>query len=125
MRSTLPTTQCWCHLTSTASRKGSSYEREIVDYFRANGFPQACRTKAGARLDRGDIANVPGWTLELKNQRSLKLGTWIKEAEVEAINNETRNYVVVHKRQGKADPAQSYATLPLEQLVALIRKANQ
>ena len=49
-------------MTTPAKRKGDQGERDTVDMWRAAGFLQAQRGRAGAELDRGDVAGVPDLT---------------------------------------------------------------
>ena len=58
---------------SAAKRKGPAFEGQVVSYLREHGFPQAERRVMGGSRDRGDVAGVPGWVLELKATRALDL----------------------------------------------------
>jgi hypothetical protein len=111
-------------LSSAAKRKGSQAERDVVAYLKANGYPYADRRVAGATLDKGDISGVLGVTIEIKNHARLDLAGWLAELEVEMKNDNAWTGVVIHKRKGKGDVGEWYATLPVKVWLALLRKAN-
>lgn len=115
-------------MTSAAKRKGSAYEREIVDAFRAAGFNTE-RTRAGWSDDRGDVhgighPNLGNFTVECKNQRAMDLSGWLGELERERAANGGGLGAVVHKRRGVAEADAQYATLPLWMLVQLLTEAG-
>ena len=111
-------------MSSAAKRKGSQAERDVVAYLKANGYPYADRRVAGATLDKGDISGVLGVTIEIKNHARLDLAGWLAELEVEMKNDSAWTGVVIHKRKGKGDVGEWYATLPVKVWLALLRKAN-
>ena len=111
-------------MSSAAKRKGSQAERAVVAYLKENGYPYADRRVAGATLDKGDISGVLGVTIEIKNHARLDLAGWLAELEVEMKNDNAWTGVVIHKRKGKGDVGEWYATLPVKVWLALLRKAN-
>lgn len=96
---------------SAARRKGTAFETAVVAYLQEL-FPSAERRALAGKLDRGDIAGVPGWTLELKNTRQLDLAGAVDEAEREAANAGTPLFAAVIKRRGKGTAA-AYAVMPM------------
>ena len=115
-------------MTSAAKRKGSSYERSIVQYLRECGFA-VDRTRAGWSDDRGDIHGVVSpegvpFVFECKNQRTLRLNQWTSELHAEISNAGGMAGVLVHKRHGSTSPEDQHATLPLGMLVQLLREAG-
>ena len=105
-------------MTSASKRKGSAFEALVVGYLR-KWWPNAARTLAGARDDRGDISGVPV-VMELKNVVKTDLAGWWAEAEREMHNAGDTRAVVVHKRHGVTDPALQWVTMPLWMLVDLL-----
>ena len=104
--------------------KGSTYERLIVDYLRAKGF-NVDRTRAGWADDRGDVHGIQhpvlgSFTIECKNHKAMDLAGWMAELDREIAANGGGLGAVVHKRRGKANSEDQYATLPLWMLVQLI-----
>ena len=80
--------------------------------------------KTGAK-DRGDIGGVRvvgggRMVLECKNVRSVELGTWQGEAELERGNDDAVASAVVHKRHGRARPGDQWVTCTVDDLVALL-----
>jgi hypothetical protein len=110
-------------VTSKSKAKGSAWERAIVDYLRAVGWPFAERRLAGSSKDRGDIAGVVGVVIEAKNTARLTLADWLDEADLERANDNAWLGVVWHKRRGKASAADGYVTMTGAQFTALLARA--
>lgn len=110
-------------MTSRQKQKGSRFERAIADYLNDAGFATE-RTRVGWADDRGDIHGIHNFTIECKNQARMDIAGWVDEMQVECVNNDTVLGVVIHKRKGKGDPGESYATMPLWMLVLLLRRAG-
>ncbi len=106
---------------SAAKRKGSAWERRLVDFLRANGHPQAERRVTEGRKDRGDVSGIPGWVLEAKNCRVIELGPWMDEARKEALRDGSPCYAVVFPRRNHTT-AEAFAVLPLWLLAQLMRE---
>ena len=111
-------------MSSAAKRKGSGAERDVVAWLKANGHPYADRRLAGATLDKGDISGIPGVTIEIKNHAKMDLAGWTAELEVEIKNDNAWTGVVIHKRKGKGDVGQWYATMPAQIWLELLNKVN-
>ena len=110
-------------MTSKSKAKGSAWERAIVEYLRAAGWPFAERRLAGAAKDRGDIAGVVGVVIEAKNTASRNLAGWVDETETERLNDGAWLGVVWHKRTGKASAADGYVTMTGAQFTQLLARA--
>jgi Holliday junction resolvase len=101
-------------------RKGSQFERDVVAYLRDHGFPDCERAYgAGRPEDIGDIAGVPGVTLECKATKSIDLAGFVDEAERERVNARQPYGVAVVKRRGKS-AADSYVVSTLATFVRLV-----
>ena len=111
-------------MSSAAKRKGSQAERDVVAWLKANGYPYADRRLAGATLDKGDISGVPGVTIEIKNHAKMDLAGWTAELEVEMKNDGAWTGTVLHKRKGKGDVGEWYATMPAKVWLELLKKAD-
>lgn len=110
---------------STASkRKGSSFERSIVDYLKKEGWKHAERRLAGDTKDRGDIAGVPGFVWEAKNEKRIDLAGYVKELEIEVANDKADCGAVVVKRRGTTNVGDCYAVMPVHMLVTLLKQAG-
>jgi Holliday junction resolvase len=110
-------------LSNPAKIKGSKAEREVVNWLKENGYPYADRRVAGATLDKGDISGVLGVTIEIKDHKKMDIAGWVKELEIEMANDKGWTGAVVHKRKGKADVGEWYATMPVKIWIELIKKA--
>lgn len=105
-------------------QKGSSFERLLADYLKANGFPFADRrVKSGAK-DRGDLGGVhvhgQPVVVEAKNTTRINLGVWASEAEVERVNDGALVGVIAHKRHGKGRAEDQWVTMTLKDFTALL-----
>jgi hypothetical protein len=115
-------------VTSPAKRKGSAFERLIVDTFRNAGY-EVDRTRAGWSDDRGDVHGINhpvlgNFTVECKNQKAMDLSGWLTELERERVANGGGLGAVVHKKRGTGEGDDQYATLPLWMLVQLLKEAG-
>ena len=111
-------------MSSAAKRKGSGAERDVVAWLKANGYLYADRRLAGATLDKGDISGIAGVRIEIKNHAKLDLAGWIAELEVEMKNDGAWTGTVLHKRKGKGDVGEWYATMPAKVWLALLKQAD-
>jgi hypothetical protein len=109
-------------MTSKSKIKGSKAELDFVKWAR-QWFPYADRRLAGATLDKGDVSGINGVCIEIKNHAKLDLAGWLAELEVETKNSKSWTGVVIHKRKGKGNPADWYATMPASVWMELLRKA--
>ena len=109
-------------MTNRAKAKGTAFESLVRDYLRGHGIP-AERMPAGAANDRGDLAGVPGWTLELKNYadgaRAVRDG--LADLEREQAAADTPYGAVIYKRRGTTDPGRQLVVMELWQFVGLVK----
>ena len=108
-------------MSSKSKIKGSQAERDVVKWLK-QWFPYVDRRLAGATLDKGDISGIPGVTIEIKNHATMKLAEWLGELQVEMENDKAWTGVVLHKKKGKSDPGEWYATMPAKVWVELLLK---
>lgn len=108
---------------ASAKQAGARFERSIADWLAEHVDDRIDRrVKTGAK-DRGDIG---GWRFagrrivaELKDVATMNLGGWVKEAEIERLNDDADVALVIHKRRGHGNPGDQYVTLTLRDLIAL------
>jgi hypothetical protein len=96
---------------SAAKAKGTAAETAVVRFLQANGYPHAERRALAGKLDRGDVAGIPGVTIEVKAGKRFELAMWIEETLKEAGREFSDTQIVpllVVKRPGKGDPADWY-----------------
>lgn len=101
--------------------KGAQAERDVVAWLK-QWYPYVDRRLAGATLDKGDISGIPGVTIEIKNHAGMDLAGWVEELKVEMANDNAWTGVVLHKRKGKGDPADWYATMPASVWIELLKR---
>lgn len=92
---------------SKSKAKGTAAETAVVRYLRSlerNGtpvFPDVERRALSGNVDKGDIAGIPFWTIEVKAAKTLKLSEWKNETVIEATNAGTTSFMLVVKRPYK------------------------
>jgi len=112
---------------ASAKQAGSRFERIIADYLRDKLSEFIDRkVKTGAK-DTGDIANVR----TAKNRKvaveckdyggKLNLPEWVREAELERLNDGADVAVVIAKRRGTAQPGEQWVILTVDGLLELLR----
>lgn len=109
---------------TSAKRKGSSAEREVVRYAQEAGWIYAERRLAGDSNDRGDIAGVNGVCFEVKNHARIDLAGWIKELQTEIVNAKATTGAVVHKKKGTTNVGEWYVTMTVDLWFDLLKKAG-
>jgi hypothetical protein len=114
---------------ASAKKAGTSFETLVAAYLAERlQLPIERRAKTGAK-DRGDIAGV--WNaqgnivVECKNTSRDSLPQWIREAEVERVNDDavtgrTIAGVVIHKKRGSMKPAEQYVSMDLDTFIRLV-----
>lgn len=93
--------------------KGIVGEREVADLLRSFELPVDRTVQNSGFFLRGDLTGVEGFHIEVKRHETLRLPTWIRQAESECGDA----VPVVAFRQNRG---QWYATLPLRDLARLI-----
>jgi hypothetical protein len=111
-------------VTTPSARKGNNFERAIVDYLRDQFGAHLSRPRAGAAHDLGDVAGIPGWTLELKCYTNLARAVTdgLHDLHVEQANAGTPYGAVIVKRVGKTDPARQLVVMELGAAIPVIRE---
>jgi len=117
---------------TSAKKAGTTFERSVADYlntymrteFGPDADPIDRRVRTGAK-DRGDILGLKGIrggriVAECKNVTRLNLAGWLTEAHTEAGNDDAPMGVIIHKRHGKATPADQYVTMDLRTFAQLL-----
>ena len=115
----------------SAKQAGARFERLISDHLAAKLDDRIDRTVRGGAKDRGDIGGVslPNGhrvVIECKDYGGqLKPGPWIKEAHIEAQNDEAALGVVIAKRRGVTSPGQQFVLMTVDDLIKLLTTPNQ
>lgn len=110
---------------ASAKKAGTRFESGVAAYLAANVDDRIeRRAKTGAK-DRGDISGVRTphghrLVLECKDVARPDVPRWVREAALEAGNDDAIAGVVVAKRRGTADPGEQWVHMTLADLVALL-----
>ena len=107
---------------SKSKQKGTAAETAVVKYLKENGFTQVERRALQGSLDKGDISGIEGLVIEVKDHKKMILSEWMKELEVEIDNANAKSGVVIHKRRGKGDVGEWYASMPVHNWVELLKE---
>ena len=108
---------------SKSKQKGTLAETAVADYLKQT-FPAVERRALSGVNDKGDISNVPGCVIEVKNQRSYKIHEWMKETETERVNAAANLGVLVIKPNGVgvSNVDKWWAVVSLETITRLIEE---
>ncbi len=108
---------------SAAKAKGTMAETAIVRYLNERGVLCVRNPPQGVK-DKGDVnlLTLPV-IIEVKNHRTMSLAEWLDEAQAEKVNASAEIGIVAHKRLRQGNPAAWYATLTMEDLVTLLKRA--
>lgn len=109
---------------ASAKKAGATFERTAADYLAANVDDRIDRRVKNGAKDRGDIAGIrvhgQKVTAECKNVSTWSPGSWLKEAEVERVNDDALATVVIAKRHGVADPGSQVVLMTMADFAALL-----
>lgn len=105
---------------SHSRNKGNRAEQDLVRYLISEGYDvQTSRAARGGYQSGEDIIGDFPASIEVKNQVKLDLAGWWAQAQYQAKG---RPAVVVHKRVGKADPAEWWVTMDVATLIRLLNE---
>jgi hypothetical protein len=107
---------------AASRRKGQAAEQAVARWLRANGWTaKTSRAVSGAQQGSDLVTDTPvSW--EVKNHARMELAAWIDQAVGDAEPD--RPAVVIHKRAGKASPADWYCTMRGQDLLELLRRVR-
>lgn len=101
--------------------KGAGFERAVVAYLVANGFPRAARAYGAGRSDDvGDIDGVPGYTIQVRNTKRIDLAGTLDDADRQRVTAGSRYSAGIHKRRNRP-VADAYVVMTLAQFVEVVR----
>ena len=106
-------------MSGAARRKGNRAEVAVAAWLRTHGW--TARTSRSAQGLQGgpDIITDCPVSWEVKDQARLDLAGWVDQAVAQAQPG--RPGVVIHKRRGKANPADWYVTMRAADFLSLLR----
>ena len=102
--------------------KGRNAENLFVEFLRSR-WPMAERRRLNGSYDRGDVSGVPDTVVEVKSGARMDLAGWLRELEVEIVNDDARYGCVAIKPNGVTDGARFYCVMTGEQFAELLADA--
>ena len=109
---------------TSAKAAGTRMERLVADTLAEHLDDRIDRKVRGGAIDRGDVGGVRvhgrPLTIEVKDVSRTDLSGWVREAEVERVNDGGLAGIVVHKRRGDGDGLDQYVTMTVRDLIAII-----
>jgi hypothetical protein len=106
---------------------GTSWEVTVRDYLRfAHGFRTVERLPLAGRRDIGDLGGLPDFLIGCKNEKTMRLSTYMDELRVQKKNLVHGQDVVpveIVKRRGKG-PGYAYVVLELDEFATLVRRVS-
>lgn len=105
--------------------KGYRGETEFCEAAHEGGFPNAERngSRYGSK-DRGDVAGVPDWTIQVKSVARYSIPEWLRDAKEQAENGSTRWYGLALKLTGKHMREGAWL-MPMSKFFELLRYVEQ
>jgi hypothetical protein len=117
-------------VTNRNKAAGDRFEREQRDFYRANGFPGAEKTRAGYERDGGDVhldpvvGMTPGVISQCKRVASPRWTEWVAGLKEQIANSHAEVGFLVWKRPKIGDPGEQLAVMPVRDLLHLLRRAG-
>lgn len=103
---------------SASRRKGNRAEVEVVRLLREHGYEvETSRAARGGFQSGADIVGDFPMVIEVKNQARMDLAGWWAQAQYQANGKPA---VVIHKRVGKANPADWWVTMDVATLLRML-----
>lgn len=110
---------------ASAKTAGAAHEQDIAAYLGTHIDDRIERRVKHGKNDRGDIGGLRVLgnrvVIEAKNYGGeIHASTWIKEAELEAGNDDAIAGIVIAKRRGTTKPGEQWVLMDVNSLIALI-----
>lgn len=106
---------------SRSRNKGTAFETAVVRFLIEEGFTRVERRALAGTADKGDIAGLPGFAVEVKNCQRDGLPGWVDEVETERAHAGADYGVVWHHRRGRAHPRDGFVTMTGATFARLVR----
>ena len=116
-------------MTTVASPRkiGTAWETAVVTYLNREGFRSVERRALHGSRDIGDLTGLPGLLIGCKNERTIRLSTYMDELQVQRANLADSNGVrgpifpleVVKRRGAGVDRA--YVVCELREFLPILR----
>lgn len=87
-------------MSNPAGKKGWIGEAPVVAWLEKKGFYRAYRMRSQGVHDKGDVGGIDDVAIEIKNQGTYTLATWMKETLREKTNAGAKLGALVIKPKG-------------------------
>jgi hypothetical protein len=116
-------------MTTVASPRkiGTAWESAVVSHLNYHGFPTVERRALHGSKDIGDLTGLPGFLIGCKNERTIRLSTYMDELQVQKGNLVRGGGVVpfeVVKRRGQS-PGRAYVVVELDEFLPVLRAMTE
>ena len=112
-------------MVNRSKNKGTAAETAVVNYLLGRVFPDVERRALSGSQDKGDIAGLRNWVVEVKDQARLDFSGWLKELAAEMKNANTSFGAVWAKRRGKSSPGDWYVMMTGEIFVQILNELDK
>lgn len=109
---------------SASRARGTRGETNFVTYLKPH-YPQAERRALNGNRDRGDVAGIPDVTIEVKAAKRLELGAWLRELDVEMVNDGSVLGFLAVKPVGKTQGADYFIVCRPDVMLRLLKEAGR
>lgn len=107
-------------MPSPSKEKGDRWERDLVSFLKAEGFPHATRLRQTGR-DVGDLTiGSPFWALEAKDDKSLSPWAMASQAEREA-SHAGKPFGVALRKSPRRGPGEAVVLMTMATWVRLVK----
>jgi hypothetical protein len=97
---------------------GDRFERDVVSYLVAHGYPYAERAYgAGRPDDHGDIDGLPGWVLQCRAEQRMNLAGALDAAHVQLRDH--MHYAAAILKRRNHSTGEAYVVMTLETFAAI------
>jgi hypothetical protein len=104
--------------------KGTRAETAFCLYL-ADHYPTVERRTLKGCRDRGDVAGIPGVTVEVKAAKRAELGAWLRELDVEMVNDRSDIGFLAVKPIGKTQGKDYFIVCRPDVMLRLLKEAGR
>ena len=107
--------------SASIKAKGRNGENQFVAFLKQR-WPLAERRRLTGQHDRGDVSGIPRTVVEVKSANKIDLPGWLRELEIEMINDKAEYGCVAIKPRGTTDGARYYCVMTGEGWASMLQQ---